>query len=69
MHSPTVENQMIMVMFSESAACLNTGDDVLDVLKVQLQEFTELLVGGSDGGGQKSDIALFSAVGTNNSQF
>ncbi|XP_037538601.1 Fanconi anemia group A protein [Nematolebias whitei] len=34
---------------NKSTACLNTSDDVLDVLKVQLQEFTELLIGGSDG--------------------
>lgn len=30
--------------------CSDTHDDPLEVLKIQLQEFTELLVGGNDGG-------------------
>ena len=31
--------------------CLDSNDDPLEVLKIQLQEFTELVVGGNDGGG------------------
>ncbi|XP_051239093.1 Fanconi anemia group A protein isoform X2 [Dicentrarchus labrax] len=31
------------------AVCLDTNDDPLDVLKIQLQEFTELLVEGNEG--------------------
>ncbi|XP_059191150.1 Fanconi anemia group A protein isoform X2 [Centropristis striata] len=32
-----------------SAVCLDTNDDPLEVLKVQLQDFTELVVEGNDG--------------------
>ncbi|KAM9351947.1 Fanconi anemia group A protein [Symphorus nematophorus] len=32
-----------------STVCLDTNDDPLEVLKIQLQEFTELLVEGNDG--------------------
>ncbi|TDH09055.1 hypothetical protein EPR50_G00082630 [Perca flavescens] len=32
-----------------SALCLDTNDDPLEVLKIQLQEFTELVVEGNDG--------------------
>ncbi|XP_070828741.1 Fanconi anemia group A protein-like isoform X3 [Chaetodon trifascialis] len=32
-----------------SAVCLDTNDDPLEVLKIQLREFTELLVEGNDG--------------------
>lgn len=41
-------------MFSGSTECLNTNDDPLEVLKIQLQEFTELLVDGNEGGRQIS---------------
>lgn len=36
--------------------CLDTNDDPLEVLKIQLQEFTELLVEGNDEGTQISQI-------------
>lgn len=39
-------------MFSGSAVCLDTNDDPLEVLKIQMQEFKQLLVGGNDGGRQ-----------------
>ncbi|XP_010781875.1 Fanconi anemia group A protein, partial [Notothenia coriiceps] len=32
-----------------SAVCVDTNDDPLQVLKVQLQEFTQLVVEGNDG--------------------
>ncbi|XP_067356273.1 Fanconi anemia group A protein isoform X4 [Channa argus] len=32
-----------------SAACLDTNDDPLEILKVQLQEFTAMVVDGNDG--------------------
>lgn len=32
-----------------SAVCLDTNDDPLEVLKIQMQEFKQLLVGGNDG--------------------
>ncbi|XP_050929308.1 LOW QUALITY PROTEIN: Fanconi anemia group A protein [Lates calcarifer] len=32
-----------------SSVCLDTGDDPLEVLKVQLQDFTQLAVDGNDG--------------------
>ncbi|XP_037623080.1 Fanconi anemia group A protein-like [Sebastes umbrosus] len=32
-----------------NAVCLDTNDDPLEVLKIQLQEFTELVVEGNDG--------------------
>ncbi len=41
-------------VFSGSTVCLDTTDDPLEVLKIQLQGFTELLVEGNDGGGQIS---------------
>ncbi|XP_041852681.1 Fanconi anemia group A protein-like isoform X2 [Melanotaenia boesemani] len=34
---------------SKSEVCLDTNDDPLEVLKIQLQEFTELVVDGNDG--------------------
>ncbi|XP_069019003.1 Fanconi anemia group A protein homolog [Embiotoca jacksoni] len=34
---------------SKSAACSETNDDPLEVLKVQLQEFRELVIDGNDG--------------------
>ncbi|CAG5958374.1 unnamed protein product [Menidia menidia] len=34
---------------NKGAVCLDSNDDPLEVLKVQLQEFAELLVGGDDG--------------------
>ena len=42
------------VVFSGSTVCLDTNDDPLEVLKIQLQEFTGLLVEGNDGGRQIS---------------
>ncbi|XP_061577263.1 Fanconi anemia group A protein [Cololabis saira] len=34
---------------NKSAVCFDSNDDPLDVLRVQLQEFTELVIGGNDG--------------------
>lgn len=39
-----------VVVFSGSTVCLDTNDDSLEVLNVQLQEFTALAVNGNDGG-------------------
>lgn len=38
------------VVFSGSAVCLDTNNDPVEILKIQLQEFTELVVDGNDGG-------------------
>lgn len=35
-----------------NATCSDGNDDPLEVLKVQLQEFAELVVDGNDGGGK-----------------
>lgn len=49
------------VLFSGSALCLDINDDPLEVLKIQLQEFTELVVEGNDGGRQISRKGTHSA--------
>lgn len=38
------------VMSSGGKGCLNMSDDPMELLKVQLQEFTERLVDGNEGG-------------------
>lgn len=40
------------VVSSGSPECLNTSDDPLEVLKTQLQGFTELFLDGNEGGRQ-----------------
>lgn len=46
----TVIKYQMIYLFSEITARLDASDDLLDVLKTQLQEFRELLDAGSDGG-------------------
>lgn len=43
-------DDFLHVVFSGSKGCLNMSADPMEVLKVQLQEFTERLVDGNEGG-------------------
>ncbi|XP_044047745.1 Fanconi anemia group A protein [Siniperca chuatsi] len=48
-YSSYVESCQKQRQQDRSTVCLDTNDDPLEVLKIQLQEFTELLVEGNDG--------------------
>ncbi|XP_038562985.1 Fanconi anemia group A protein isoform X1 [Micropterus salmoides] len=48
-YSSYVESCQKQRQQDRSMVCSDTHDDPLEVLKIQLQEFTELLVGGNDG--------------------
>ncbi|KAM4573595.1 Fanconi anemia group A protein [Odontesthes bonariensis] len=48
-YSSYVESCLKQRQQNKSAVCLDSNDDPLEVLKIQLQEFTELVVGGNDG--------------------
>lgn len=54
-------DDFLHVVFSGSKGCLNMSDDPMEVLKVQLQEFTERLVDGNEGGrpGDKHFVCEF----------
>ena len=49
-NKPVASLHFTCAVFSGSAVCVDTNDDPLEVLKVQLQEFTQLVVEGNDGG-------------------
>lgn len=40
----------LFAVFSGTKECLNTSDDPVDMLKAQLQDFTERLADGNEGG-------------------
>lgn len=44
---------------SGSTECLNTNDDPLEVLKTQLQEFTELFLDRNEGGRQRDIFCCY----------
>lgn len=49
-NKPVTSLHFPSAVFSGSALCVDTNEDPLQVLKVQLQEFTQLVVEWNDGG-------------------